>query len=136
MNVVLNKKKVITIVLLLGASFGAGYFSKPDKVTEVVKYKESKDTIKIVTKYVYPDGSTKEQTVEKDKSTIDLDSSKVVENKKLGVRIALKTKIDSEPIYALNIDSPPLLNIYKWNVGLSASVNTNQEIYGGVYVQF
>lgn len=136
----MNKSKTILIaILLIGISFGAGYYSKPDNVKEVVKYKESKNIVIVKTRYVYPDGTIKEQIVEKDKSITELDSEKVVTNRNLGVRVKIATKIgglESEPIYALGLDSPPLLKLFKTQIGLSASVNTEQEIYGGVYVQF
>lgn len=128
---------LIVVIVAIGLGYGAAYFIAPEKVTEVVKYKEAKDTVKIVTRIVYKDGTVKEQEVTKDKSVTELDSEKVVTNRNLGVRVKIATKIgESEPIYALGLDSPPLLKLFKTQIGLSASVNTEQEIYGGVYVQF
>jgi len=131
-----TKQKIIGGILLLGLSFGAGFYSKPETVKEVVKYKEAKDTVKIVTKIVYADGTTKEQTIEKDKSTISSESTKIQENRRLGTRLSLSKQFSAGEVYSLGLDSPPLLNLFKMQVGVSASVNTEKEVYGGVYVQF
>lgn len=131
-------KLIIAALLLLGIAFGAGYYSKPDNVKEVVKYKEAKDIVIIKTRYVYPDGTIKEQEVTKDKSTTELD--KVVESSKgLGVRVSVYTLLNASDSYGVQIHSPPVISIFKSRLGLTAgaeTINGNINSNVGVYVQF
>lgn len=133
-----KKRLTIIVIITAGLGYAAAYFSRPVEVKEVVKYKEAKDVVIVKTKYVYPDGTTKEQEVVKDKSVVQLDSEKVQENKKLGVRLALEQKFTSEGSRSLQLglQSPPLLKLFSMQLGVAASVNTDKEAYGGVYVQF
>lgn len=133
----ISKSRLAIIVIITAAlSYALAYFSKPAEVKEVVKYKEAKNLTTVVTKYVYKDGTVKEQTVTKDLGTISLDSEKQVKAHNLGTRLELSKLIGSESDYRLNVQSPPLLKLYKWQVGVGASVDTNKNVYGGVYVQF
>lgn len=134
----LNRKSIILIIISAGLGYATAYFSRPTEVKEVVKYKEAKDVVIIKTKYVYPDGTTKEQEITKDKSITELDQVKVAENRKLGVRVAVEQKFTNEGDRSLQLglQSPVLLKLFNLQVGVAASVNTDKEAYGGVYVQF
>jgi hypothetical protein len=132
-------KVVLASVLGLGLAFGAGYYSKPESTKEIVKYKEAKDVVTVVTKYVYKDGTTKEQTVIKDKSNTSIDSETETIRKGLGVRVSLYKILNEQSAYGLQLHSPPLLNIFKAQVGLSAGAEQVGGIInynGGVYAQF
>ncbi len=132
-------RKWIYLIIVIGCSYALGYLTKPESTKEVVKYKEAKDVVTVVTRYVYKDGTTKEQTVIKDKSNTTIDSEKLVSNKSLGVRVSVYKLLNQTNSYGLQLHSPPLISIFKSQIGLSAGaeqVGSITNYNGGVYVQF
>lgn len=134
-----NRNKILICILLLGVGYAAAWFTKPESVKEVVKYKQGKDVTIIKTKYVYADGSTKEQEIIKDKTETTVDSETVTLNRKLGVRAALLRSLDSKPAYQLELQSPPLIKIFSSQLGIAAALTSTEgrvDSYVGAYVQF
>lgn len=134
-----TRSKVVVCVLLLGTGYAAAWFTKPESVKEVVKYKEAKDVIIVRTRIVYADGSTKEQEVIKDKSQTTVDKETSILNHRLGVRAALLKKLGSQEAYSLELHSPPLVKIFSAQLGIAANADTEAGHVTtglGIYVQF
>lgn len=134
-----SKSKILIVVLVAGAAYAAGYFSKPAEVKEVTKYKEGKNTTTIVTKYVYPDGTTKEQTINKEQTTVELDSETKTINRNLGVRVSISKELSEQNAYSLDIHSPPLLKLFSTQIGVVAGLDNRDSSINtkiGLYVNF
>lgn len=136
----MNKKKIGLGILILGVTFGAGFFAKPAKV--VVQTKEVVKTVTIVqeakTKIVYrdivtaPDG-TKHET-ERSEERTDTSSSSAAETVKtaktattndLGLTLSMLAIVDSSDFsghkdYGIHVTKRILGNL---NVGILATTD-------------
>lgn len=139
-----NKTKgIVAALLLLAIGYAAAYFTKPAEVIvetkEVIKYREAKNIVIREIKYVYPDGTVKEEKVTEDKGVISedtiVDSSSKTLNRDLGVRLGLYRAV-KEQQYSLHLESPALLKLWKMQLGVGASVTSDMDAAVGLYVQF
>jgi len=140
----INKRTMaLATLLLLAIGYAAAYFTTPSEVIvetkEVIKYREAKNIIIREIKYVYPDGTVKEEKVTEDKGVISedtvVDSSSKTLNRDLGVRLGLYRAVEEQQ-YSLRLESPALLKLWKMQLGVGASVTSDMDAAVGLYVQF
>lgn len=147
MNISKNKT-IIAAIALVGIGYGAAYFSKPDKIVtvervvvkEVLVKEVKKDVVKTIVKS--PDGTVTETVTDKSVTNSNnskdslTDKSNITTNKAPGVRVSVLKLVASQNDYSLALHSPPLLNVFKMQVGLAGSIDTKLNSSVGVYVQF
>lgn len=154
-----KKQALIAGIIFVVIGYTSAYFSKPERVevkekivtVEVEKKDTQKDIKTVKIKVTKPDGTIIEKEQSEDKTKISEEKNKVLLsdkstntiNRSIGVRARLEADTNFKDFqrYRLSIDSPPVINIFKYQMGISGGAFTepgNGSVGGsiGIYIQF